>query len=184
MTNKRTKTLKLKPVDATDKILLRLERRGLIRTLRPTAKILRRASRYGLADTIYSSPAGYGTHKLICVRSDNAGRITLNSHPHHEEFMLINNTGLKLKPVFMIIGLHGHKEIKRKVKASSLTARDFILLRFKYNDPKTCVFTMLRDSLHCEFSEPGPGRPSIFFVSEPTNLPMHHFDAAGYTFIL
>ena len=178
------KTIKLRPVNATDKVLLRLERRGLIRTLRPTARILRRVSVNGLVDTIYASPVEHGTHKLICVRSDNAGRIMLNSHPHNEEFMLINNTGLKLKPVFMIIGLHGHKEIRRKVKAGSLTARDFILLRFKYNDPKTCVFTMLKDSLHCEFSEPGPGRPSIFFVSEPTNLPMHHFDAAGYTFIL
>lgn len=178
------KTIKLKPINATYKILLRLERRGLIRTLRPTARILRRVSANGLVETIYSSPVEHGTHKLICVRSDNAGRIMLNSHPHNEEFMLINNTGLKLKPVFMIIGLRKHKEIDRKAKEGSLSAKDFIHLRFKYNDHRTCVFTMLRDSLHCELSEPGPGRPSIFFVSEPTNLPMRHLDTAGYTFIL
>lgn len=178
------KALRLKPINVTDKILLRLERRGLIRTLRPTAKILRRTSRDGLVDTVYSSPVEHGTHKLICVRSDNAGRIMLNSHPHHEEFMLINNTGLKLKPVLMLIGLHKHKEIERKAKAGSLTAGDFILLRLKYNDYKTCVFTMLKDSPHCELSEPGPGRPSIFFVSEPTDLPMHNVDTAGYSFIL
>lgn len=178
------KTIKLKPVNATYKALLRLEKRGLIRTLRPTARILRRVSVNGLVDTIYASPVEHGTHKLICVRSDNAGRIMLNSHPHNEEFMLINNTGLKLKPVFMIIGLHRHNEMERKARAGSLTARDFILLRFKYNDHKTCVFTMLRDSLHCEFSGPGPGRPSIFFVSEPTNLPMRHFDPAGHNLTL
>ena len=175
------KTIKLKPVNATEKIFFRLEKRGLIRTLKPTARILRRTCRDGLVDTIYSSPVEHGTHKLICVRSDNAGRVMLNSHPHNEEFLLINNTGLKLKPVFMLIGLHSHKVIEKKAKKGRLTSKDFLLLRLKYNDHRTCVFTMLRDTPHCEMSEPGKGRPSIFFVSEPTNLPMRHLDLAGNT---
>ncbi|MFA5335792.1 MAG: hypothetical protein WC324_02620 [Candidatus Omnitrophota bacterium] len=174
------KTIRLKPVDATDKIMLRLDRKGLIRTLRPTAKILRRTHRDGLVDTIYSSPVEHGTHKLICIRSDNAARLMLNSHPHHEEFIIINNTGRKLKPVCMILGLIKHKEIERKAKAGKLGAKDFMMLRLKYNDHKTCIFTMLKDTPHCEISEPGKGRPSIFFVSEPTNLPMHYVDLAGY----
>jgi hypothetical protein len=175
------KTIKLKPVDVTNKLLLRLEKKGLVRTLRPTAKVLRRKHKDGMVDTIYSSPVEHGTHKLICVRSDNAARLTLNSHPHNEEFIIINNTGLKLKPVCMIIGLSKHKEIERKARAGKLAAKDFLMLRLKYNDHKTCIFTMLKDTLHCEISEPGKGRPSIFFVSEPTNLPMHHIDLAGYT---
>ena len=178
------KTIKLKPINVTEKILLRLERKGLIRTLRPTAKVLRRTARTGLVDTIYSSPAEHGTHKLICVRSDNAGRIALNSHPHNEEFMLINNTGLKLKPVLMVIALSKYRDIERKAGEGKLASKDFLFLRFKYNDHKTCVFSMLKDTPHCEMSEPGRGRASIFFVSEPTNLPMRDLDMAGYTFAL
>lgn len=178
------RTIRLKPVNVTEKILLRIEKKGLIRTLRPTARILRRTSKDGLVDCIYSSPVEHGTHKLICVRSDDAGRVMLNSHPHNEEFLIINNTALKLKPLLMIIGLHEHKEIERKAKKGGLTAKDFLMLRFRYNDHKTCVFTMLKDTPHWETSEPGKGRPSIFFVSEPTNLPMHHLKMAGYSFIL
>jgi hypothetical protein len=176
------KTLKLKPIDVTQKILLKLENKGLIRTLRPTLKILRRKHRDGLVDTIYSSPVEHGTHKLICIRSDNASRIMLNSHPHHEEFIMINNTGLKLKPVCMVIGLCKHREMERKAGQGRLGPKDFLMLRLKYNDHKTCIFTMLKETPHCEISEPGRGRPSIFFVSEPTNLPMHHLKLEGYRF--
>lgn len=174
--------IKLKPVDATEKIFLRLEKMGLIRTLRPTAKILRRVSGNGLVDTLYSSPAAYGTHKLICVRSDNAGRIALNSHPHNEEFILINNTGLKLKPLLMVVGLHRHKEMEEKIRTRALSSADFLFLRLKYNDHKTCFFTMLKDTPHCEMSEQGKGRPSIFFVSEPSNLPMRDLHMGDYSF--
>ena len=178
------KTIKLKPINATGRILLRLEKKGLVRTLRPTTKVLRRTARTGLVDTIYSSPIEHGTHKLICIRSDNAGRIALNSHPHNEEFMVINNTGMKLKPVLMVIALSKHRDIERRARDGKLAPKDFIFLRLKYNDHKTCVFTMLKDTPHCEMSGPGKGRASIFFVSEPTNLPMHYLDMAGYTFAL
>lgn len=176
------KTIRLRPVNATGKILSRLERRGLIRKLRPTAKVLRHTGKGGLVDTIYSSPVEHGTHKLICVRSENTAKIALNSHPYHEEFIIINNNGFRLKPLCVIIGLYRHKDIERKAGQGTLSAGDFMMLRFKYNDHKTCVFTMLKDTPHCEISEPGKGRPSIFFVSEPTNLPMHHLDLGGYTF--
>lgn len=178
------KTIKLKPINVTEKILLRLEKKGLIRTLRPTVKVLRWTAKKGLVDTIYSSPVKHGTHKLICVRSDNAGRINLNSHPHNEEFLLINNTGLKLKPVLMVIALSKYRDIERKAKEGRLSAKDFLFLRLKYNDHKTCVFTMLKDTPHCEMSEPGSGRASVFFVSEPTNLPMRYVEMAGYRFAL
>ncbi len=178
------KTIKLKPVNVTEKILLRLEKKGLIRTLRPTDKVLRSTAKHGLVDTIYSSPGGYGTHKLICVRSDNDGKINLNSHPHNEEFILINTTGLKLKPVVMVIALSKYGDIERKAKSGKLAPKDFLFLRLKYNDHKTCVFSMLKDTPHCEISEPGRGRASIFFVSEPANLPMRYVDMAGYIFDL
>jgi len=107
----------------------------------------------------------------------------LNSHPHNEEFLIINNTALELKPLLMIIGLHKHKEIERKAKKGGLTSRDFLMLRLRYNDHRTSVFTMLKDTPHCEMSARGRGRASIFFVSEPTDLPMSHLKTADYTFI-
>ena len=174
------RTIKLKPVDADKNILLRLEGRGLIKTFRPSGNILRRTSKDGLVDVVYSSPAEYGGHKIICVRSDDAGRVMPNSHPDNEEFLILNNTAFKLKPLLMIIGLRKHDDMERRAKAGTLSARDFIMLRFKYNDHETSIFTMLKDTPHCEMSAPGKGRPAIFFVSEPANLPMRDLDTADY----
>ena len=178
------KTIKLKPVNVTEKILLRLEKKGLIRTLRPTDKVLRSTAKHGLVDTIYSSPGGYGTHKLICVRSDNDGKINLNSHPHNEEFILINTTGLKLKPVVMVIALSKYGDIERKAGKGRLTSRDFIFLRLKYNDHGTCVFTMLKDTPHCEVSPPVKGESPIFFVTEPSKLKINRLRLHEYRLTL
>jgi len=178
------KFVKFKPIDVTEAILLRLEKKGLIRTFRPTDKILCHASRKGLVDKIYSSPPEFGGHKLICVRSDNLVKIKLNSHPHNEEFLIVNNTSLKLKPLLVIIAFPKHKEIEQMAGRGILGNNDFITLRFRYNDFRTCVFTMLKDTVHCEISEPGRGRPSIFFVTEPASLPMRRAKTTGYTFKL
>lgn len=175
------KAIKLKPIGCSWKIFRRLEKKGLIRTLTPTARILKHLRRNGLVDTVYSSPVEYGTHKLICVRSDDSVNIRLNFHPHNEEFLIINNTVFKLKPLYLIVGLHNYKQIEKKAHKGTLRTKDFLMLRLRYNDHRTSIFTMLKGTPHCEISAPGKGKPSVFFVSEPRDLPMRYLDLSGYS---
>jgi hypothetical protein len=173
--------LKLKPVNITYEILCFLEEKQLIRTLRPTLKILQNHSLGGMVDTIYTSSSEFGSHKLICVGlSADSTQIILNSHPDNEEFIIINNTFTKFKPLYMAIGLHKHNILEEKAKNKELTSDDIMLLRLKYNNAKTSIFTMLRDTPHCELTTKEEGTHPVFFVSEPSNLTMNYLTLSEY----
>jgi hypothetical protein len=175
------RTIALRSVAVTEKILTRLEKKGLIRTLRPTSKILKLGARKkGGVDAIYSSAPRSGSHKLICVTKEDSCEIALNFHPDNEEFIILNNTSLKYKPLYIVIGLRKYKEFKARAENKRLSKNDFIVLRMKYNDHKTCIFTMLKGTPHCEAVLPGKGRPPVFFVTEPANLGMTGIDLPGY----
>lgn len=171
--------LKLTPQNADFRILALLERKNLIRTFSPPKKVLASQAKNGAMQTIYRSHHRWGTHKLICVKK-NSPEIKLNFHPENEEFILINNNGAKFRPLCIIIGLLKQKELARKLKKGLLGEEDFIALRFQHNDHKTCVFTMLRDTVHCEAVLPGPGQGPVFFVAEPSRLKLFSFETAGY----
>jgi hypothetical protein len=70
--------------------------------------------------------------------------------------------------------------MQRKCAAGTLSGRDFVLVKVKYNDPLVSVFTMLRDTVHCEVVLEGAGQPPVFFVTEPSRLRMDRLKLAGY----
>lgn len=174
------KTLVLKPVTVTAGILSGLERRGLIRTLKPTDKVLRCRDKRGTVDTIYSSSPRFGTHKLICIRLHDLDRIRLTSHGDNEEFIIIDADARIFKPLYLVMGLHKHAVLEKKARNAELTERDFMLLRLKYNDYRTSIFVMLKETPHCEISMPGEGKPPIFFVTEPSKLKINRLKLYGY----
>lgn len=175
------RTILLRSVAVTEKILTRLEKKGLIRTLKPTPKILKLGARKkGGVDTIYSSAPEFGPHKLICVTKEDSREVALNFHPDNEEFIIINNTAIIYKPLYIVIGLRKCKEFKARAEKKILNKNDFIVLRMRYNDHKTCIFTMLKGTPHCEVVLPGKGGPPVFFVTEPANLGMTDLNLPGY----
>ncbi len=178
------KTIRLKPVKATEKILTRLEKKSLIRTFKPTPKILKLGYRKkGGVDTVYSSSPRFGSHKLICIRQDDFSEIALTYHDDNEEFLIINSTPLKFKPFYIVIGTHKRHEFERKARNKKLSEKDIVILKLRYNDPATSVFTMLKDTPHCQITRPGKGRPPIFFVTEPSALTGGIVRLPGYRFV-
>ena len=171
------KSLKLTAIDASPKIFAMLEKRRLIRALRPDKKFTAANS----VDVVYTSAPQHGSHKLICVRPDSA-QVSLNSHPDNEEFILIDPDCGRRKPLFILVGLHRDDVIESKAAAGSLGSRDFLLLRLAFNQPSTCVFTMLAGTPHCELVFPGKARPPVFFVAEPSLLSMRFMKLNGYSF--
>jgi len=172
-------SLTLKLQSATAAILVDLEKKNLIRTLKASKKVLGSQAKNGAMETIYCSHRRWGAHKLICVKKNSAA-IKLNFHPDNEEFILINNNKAKFRPLCIVMGLLKHKKLAEKLKKRRLKAKDFIALAFEHNDHQTCIFTMLRDTVHCEVALPGEGPGPVFFVAEPSRLKLKSFRTKGY----
>ncbi|MGE5309195.1 MAG: hypothetical protein ACM3OC_08930 [Deltaproteobacteria bacterium] len=177
------RTIRLTPRDADSRTLSLLEQRALIKTLAPTPKISRLPHGAAAADAVYSSAPRFGGHKLLCVRPDS-DRVKLNSHPDNEEFILIDPSGARGRPLYMLVGLSPHAVLEKKAQAGTLSEKDFVLLRMKFNDSRASVFTMLKDTVHCEIVFPGTGKAPVFFVTEPARLPMDLLRLPGYSFQL
>ncbi|MBN2143739.1 MAG: hypothetical protein JW774_03850 [Candidatus Aureabacteria bacterium] len=175
--------LRLKPVMITSSILDRLEKKKLIRTFKPTSRVLQPTTTTGIVDLIYSSDPRYGSHKLICI-GKNATRISLTTHPDNEEFLILNQSQHKFRPLFLIIGLNTKKELEQKAKRGKLSSRDFMALKLKYNDYKTSLFVMLKGTVHCEVTVPGKQKHPVFFVTEPANLNATKLNLEPYQLIL
>lgn len=160
-----------------------LEKHGLIRTLAPTRKVEDSRSPNGAMDVLYMSAPRYGSHKLICVKP-NSCRVMLNSHPDNEEFILVNPSARSFRPLHMLIGLSRHDVLREKAAAGALEEKDFVLVKMRFNDPASCVFTMRASIPHCEIVFPGRGGAPVFFVAEPSRLPMNVLKLTGYSFDL
>jgi hypothetical protein len=171
--------LKLKLQNATPRILSVLEKKNLIRTFKTPRKVLLSQAENGAMQTIYCARRRWGSHKLICVKKNSAA-IRLNFHPDNEEFILINNNKTEFRPLCIVMGLSKQKKLAEKIKKGSLKPGDFTALVFRHNDHQTCIFTMLRDTVHCEVALPGNGQGPVFFVAEPSRLKLNSFRTKGY----
>lgn len=177
------KTILLAPVRATSALFDRLEQRGLIRMIKPTKKTLATRTRTGAVDAFYVTAPAYGTHTLISV-GKRSTEIRLGSHPDNEEFILINTTRLRYKPLFLVLALDKRPAFMKKMRAGTLCANDLLAVELLFNDPLTCVFCMLKDTVHCEITLPGAGQHPVFFVSEPSRLKTNKLTSKRYAFRL
>lgn len=159
----------LKTVKVTPDLMRDLEKRGLIRALAPTDKILNTRTETGAVDTFYQTKPAQGTHKMIGIGKRSL-TVQLCTHPDNEDFIMINPTEKKYKPLYIIIARDKRAAFEKKARAGKLSAKDFFTVEWEYNNPKTCVFTMLKDTVHCEVTVPGPGQHPVFFITEPSQL--------------
>lgn len=175
--------IKLFPQEANFKIFSFLEKEGLIRLFKPSKRALNYKREGCLVEKIYSSSPRFGTHRLIRVTL-NTNNIRLNSHPENEEFILIDIGHNFFKPLYLVLSLYKHKELEKKIRMKKIESKDFIALRLKYNHPQVSVFTLIRDTVHCEVTEDGQGRAPIFFVTEPSKITSRELDLSDYNLIL
>jgi len=173
------KILKLKPIKVSKKLLIMLEKKGLIITPTPSKKIMQKQSCGGV-ELLYKTDHEYGTHKLIAVGKTDT-RIMLTTHPDNEDVILINNTGKKFKPLYMIIAIHKQREFEKRAKSGTLSKKDILAIELEYNS-QNCFFTVLKDVPHCEITVAGKGQYPVFFVTEPSNLKMDIVKSSDYSF--
>lgn len=164
-----TRTVRLKPVKATKKLFAQLEKRGLITTFRFTKGCLGCRTERGKVEQLYETSPRYGAQKLICVGKRDL-EIKMSVHGDKEELLLLNTSGLKFKPLYLIIAMDKLKAFKAKARKGALGPGDVMAIELKYNDPATSVFMMNGGVPHCEVTLPGRGQHPVFFVTEPVKL--------------
>lgn len=168
--------LKVRPV--TDEAMSVLEKRGLLQRFLPPARALEIPEETVEVERIYTTDPQFGSHMLICVRF-NKSKAELAVHPDKEDFILINE-GREQKPLILVVGLHPEPEFQKLASAGQLTADDIWALEMKFNDPRLSFFTMNGFTPHCEWTVPGPGPASLFFVTEPSHLGLRPIDMGEY----
>jgi len=169
-----TTALSLQPQRLTHEILIDLETRGLIKRLCPT-DLIQANPQYDAVDTIYSSSPGSGAHRLICIRK-NQTRIALTVHSENEEVIFLNSGSTSFKPLYLIISLVSLDALLEKIQNETLSSDDILALEVDFNDLHTQVFTILKDTPHCEITVPGSNPAPIFYVTESADIQMHSVD--------
>ncbi|MDR1695751.1 MAG: hypothetical protein LBR69_03865 [Endomicrobium sp.] len=163
------KEILLKPVKAGLKLFEDLEKRKLIKLIKPSKAAVETKTKTGAVSRFYASKPKYGTHTLICVgkRTQN---IRLSWHDDNEDFLLINPLNLKFKPLYLIVSFLKKTEFLKKFYAGKLAQKDFIAAELEFNNPKLSFWTMLKNTVHCEITNGAKGQHPVFFVSEPSKL--------------
>lgn len=176
-------TIKIKTFKASPKVLAALEKKGLIRVVKPTPKVVNTRTRTGAVDYFYRSPSRQGGHCLLAVGKRNT-EIEFSFHPGNEDLIHIKPENSGYKPLFFITSYLKSGVFIRALKKGVLRSRDFAAVEVKFNDPATSVFTVLKDTVHCEITLPGRGRHPVFFVTEPARLKMNILKTKQYKFEL
>jgi len=173
------KTIQLKPRKITKQLLNYLEKRGLITTLKFTAAALKARGRRGKVCLIYRTGAKYGPQKLICV-AKREQEIEMTIHGDKEELLILNSTGIKFKPLYLIIAMDKIDVFNRKIACGKFTQKDIMAIELQYNDAATSVFMMNGNVPHCEVTVAGRGQHPLFFVTEPAELSFKIIDTQNY----
>jgi hypothetical protein len=173
----------LTPEPLTHERLTELEQRGLISTLSPPDSIANTPYQDG-DKALYTSDRKFGSHMLLCVRKNEVD-ITLYAHSDNEEVIFLNPRSNSSKPLFLIIGMYKEAEFVERAKAGSLTSSDVLALEVNFNDPGTCLFTVLAGTPLCEITLPGESAEApIFYVTESSDLDMYAVEVGEYQFCL
>lgn len=163
------KEILLTPLKASLSLFLDLEKKKLIRLIRPDRKTLETKTKTGAVSRFYTSSRESGTHTLMSV-GKRTETVKLSCHDGNEDFLLINPSGLKFKKLYLVISLYKKNALLKKIASQTLSSGDFLAVELKFNDPELSFFIMLKNTVHCELTCGGSGQHPVFFVSEPSNL--------------
>ena len=177
------KTIFIKTAKNAKKALALLEKKGLVRVLRPSAKALNTRTETGAVDVLYRGDKRFGGHCLMGVGKRNT-EIEFSFHPDNEDIILLKPASRKYKPLFFVASLLRSGEFSGALAEGRLAVKDLLAVKLEYNNPETMFFTVLKDTVHCEITVPGPGQHPVFFVSEPSKLGMNRVKTGEYGFRL
>ncbi|MDR1196284.1 MAG: hypothetical protein LBL00_07405 [Endomicrobium sp.] len=163
------KEILLKPEKASLSLFLKLEKKKLIRLIRPLKKTIETRTKTGAVERFYTSRSKNGSHTFMSV-GKRTEDIKLSFHDDNEEFLLINPLNLKFKKLYLVISYLKKKDFFKKAENNALSAKDFAAIELEFNNPALSFFIMLKDTVHCETTDNSGGQHPVFFVTEASRL--------------
>ena len=163
------KQIILKPVNSCEKIFSLLEKKNLIKTLKPTKKAIATRTKTGTGDILYTSRKTFGSHKLMCIGKRNT-KVQLCYHKDNEDLLFLNPDNIDYKPLYLVFSLYKVDVFLKKLKNNKLKSSDFITVKIMYNNVSFSFFTVLKNTVHCELTTEENKQHPVFFVSESSNL--------------
>lgn len=163
------KQINLNPVKPSLKIFRLLEKKGLIKTFKPTAKTLQTRTKTGAVDILYTSRKCYGAHRLMCI-GKRTKSVQLCWHRDNEDFLFLNPQNNDYQKLYLVFALDKIYTFLAKLKNGKLTAKDFIAVEIPYNNPYFSFFTVLKNAVHCEVAADEQKQHPVFFVTESSGL--------------
>lgn len=172
------KSIQLRAVAATPALLDDLEKRGLLRRLRPSAKALATAENDQVVEQVELARAESGPWQMLLVACNRSRLTYLASHSDIESWLFFAEP--RSKPLLYIVATCPADEFRQKAEAGTLAADDFLALEIRPNDPHTSYFTVPAGVLHDELTYPGDGLAPIFWVPEPSEMQHTRVPLDGY----
>ncbi|MDD3053676.1 MAG: hypothetical protein WCS83_03990 [Endomicrobiia bacterium] len=163
------KIINLKPVKSSIKVFNFLEKKSLIKTIKPTTKTLSTRTKTGAVDILYTSKKTFGSHRLMCI-GKRTQKVQLCYHLDNEDFMFLNPLNIDFQKLFLVFALDKFDVFSKKLSQNNLKHSDFIALEIIYNDPNLSFFTMLKKTVHCEIIQNEDKQHPVFFVTESSEL--------------
>jgi len=164
------KQIILKPVDSCEKIFNLLEKKKLIKILKPTKKAIQTRTKTGTVDILYTSRKTFGSHRLMCI-GKRTTKVQLSYHKDNEDLLFLNPSNIDYKPLYLIFATDKFDVFLKKLKNNKLKNSDFITVKIMYNNIDFSFFTVLKNTVHCEVTtEDDKKQHPVFFVSESSNL--------------
>lgn len=173
------KEILLNPVKASPELFLKLEKKKLIRMIRPLKKTLETRTKTGAVSRFYTSSGASGTHALISV-GKRTRDVKLSWHDDNEDVLLINPMGLKFNKLYLVLSLLKKTALLKKLSSQTLSAKDFLAVELEFDNPRLSFFIMLKKTVHCEITCGGAGRHPVFFVSEASRLKDNKIKTKNY----
>ncbi len=160
----------LKPVKSDTKIFGLLEKKGLIKTFKPTKKALGTKKRNGCVDILYTSRKSFGAHRFMCIGKKNK-KVQLCYHLDNEDLFFLNPQNTDYAKLYVVFALDKTDNFSKKLKNETLTNKDFITIEICFNDAKLSFFSILKGTVHCEIINKNQQKQHpVFFASEASEL--------------
>lgn len=163
------KTIIINPVKPSARVFQFLEKKGLIKTLKPTKKSIETKTKTGTVDILYTSRNCYGGHRLMCI-GKRTKFIRFCYHKDNEDFLFLNPQNTDYQKLYLVFALDKIYTFLAKFKNENLTNKDFMALEIQYNNPNFSFFTLLKNTVHCEVVADEDKQHPVFFVTESSKL--------------
>ncbi len=163
------KKIIIKPVKPSAEVFRMLEKKGLIRTLKPTKKCVETKTKTGTVDILYTARNCYGGHRLMCI-GKRTKFVQFYYHKDNEDFLFLNPQNTDYQKLYLVFAKDKIYTFSAKLRNETLTGKDFTALEIEYNNPDFSFFTVLKNTVHCEVVADENKQHPVFFVTESSKL--------------